>query len=229
VKTRRLKINTKKYFYFLFALVLISISRSNAQTNELAFGAWFFNQTGTLILSYDPGSTTGTINYPSEVEESNAVPGFSFIHYHPLHELSDELALGAEGGLNLFMFYEKKDDVTDFSGQVIATGESSGLFFSLQVPVYATARFLNGSTESYDEGFGAGAGIGGMFQGFEVPEEKGVMFSPVAMVELKYDNWGARFDYLFSKFKSHYTSSTGDIPRLETSFFNISISLRLGD
>lgn len=223
-----LKINDKKYFYFLFAVLFFLTLQSYGQTNELGFGVWCFNQKGTTIVSYDPG-TSGTVNIASEFEESNLVPGFSFIHYHPFYELSDKLWFGAEGGASFFGYYKKKDDVKNFSGQVIATGESSGLYLSFQVPVYAAVRFLNGSSEDNDEGFGAGAGIGGMMQGFEVPEEKGFMFTPAAMVELKYNKFGVRFDYLFSKFKSHYNSSTGEIPRLETSFFNISITLRLGD
>lgn len=216
----------KKYFYFLFALVFFFTLQSFGQTNELGFGVWCFKQKGILINSFDPG-TSGTVNFASEFEESNYVPGFTFIHYHPFYELSENLVLGAEGGASFFGYYERKD-VKNFYGQTIAS-ESSGLYIAFQVPVYATARFLNGSSENNDEGFGAGAGIGGMMQGFEVPEEKGFMFSPAAMVELKYDKFGVRFDYLFSKFKSNYTSSTGDIPRLETSFFNISITMGLGD
>ena len=222
------KTNDKKYFIFLFVVMSFLTLQSSAQTNELGFGVWCFSQTGTIINSFDPG-TSGTVNIASEFEESNSVPGFCFIHYHPFHELSDKFWLGAEGGASFFGYYDKKDDVKNFSGQVIASGESSGLYLSFQVPVYAAVRFLNGSSDNSDEGFGAGAGIGGMMHGFEVPEEKGFMITPAAMIELKYNRWGARFDYLFSKFKSHYNSSTGEIPRLETSFFNISITLRLGD
>jgi hypothetical protein len=225
VKASLLIICSKKSFYFLFAVLFFLALHSYGQTNELGVGAWCFKQKGILIDSYDPG-TSGTVNIASDYDESNSVPGFSFVHYHPLYNVSEKFWLGAEAGANFFGYYHE-DETKNFYGQTIAR-ESSGLYLTFQVPLYAACRFLNGSSENNDEGFGAGAGIGGMMQGFEVPEERGFMITPAFMVELKYNRFGARFDYLFNKFESHYDSSTGDIPRLSTSFFDVLITLTLG-
>jgi hypothetical protein len=223
------KICKNIFSVLLTAALLTAACAVTAQTHEAGFGGAMFHQKGTLISSYDPGSLTGAINLSTPYDKHSGSPAVCYAYYHPLVELNDALYFGGQAAFFFYGYYEKQDDVQNFSGQTIADGSSSDLIIGWEVPVYANIRLMNGSEESNDEGFGLGGGLGMMAHGFNVINDKGFMFTPAAMVEVKYNKLGLRFDYQFKHFKSVYTTETGDIPRMETNFFSVLLTFRFLD
>jgi len=206
--------------------VTFTAMNSFAQTNEFGVGAVLYKQSGTLIATYDPGSLTGNINYEDAKDESNGAPAVMVAHYHPFYELSDMIAIGGQAGFVFYGYYERKDDTKNFYGQTIAPGTSSDLIIGWEVPLYVNLRLMNGSTDDNDDGFGLGVGIGYTAHGFNVVNDKGFMFSPSLLAEIKYNTLGLRYERQFKKYESVYTSDTGDIPRLSTSFSQIFLTIR---
>ncbi|MBW6483245.1 MAG: hypothetical protein K0B10_09295 [Vicingaceae bacterium] len=213
------------YFAAIITIIIANSTYVFSQTADIGFGAIRYSQKGMLISTYDPGSETGNVNEQSKINEAEAIPSLIFSYYYPFYKPTDYLSVGGLSGLSFYTFYNKKDDPTNLSGQTIGTGSSSGFYVGYQIPLYASVRLFNSSNKDNLEGFGGGLGIGYVAHGFTIDNEKGFMFSPSFLAEIRFNKVGLKFETLFNKFTSVYKSDTGDIPRLETSFFQIHLFL----
>lgn len=215
------------YIVITFLIVTLNTTYVFSQTADIGFGAIRYSQKGMLISTYDPGSLTGDVNEQSEINESVAVPSLIFSYYYPFYKPTDYLTFGGLSGLSFYAFFSKKEDTKSLTGQTLKIGNSSGYYIGYQIPIYASIRLFNASSNENEKGFGGGLGIGYVAHGFTIDNEKGFMYSPSFLAEIRYNRVGLKFETLFNKFSSVYTSDTGDIPRLETSFFQIHLTLGL--
>jgi hypothetical protein len=211
----------------LFALTGLMALPVSGQLAQVSFGGHFYRQTGNTIISFDPGTSQGTVYYLNPIEEKRGIPGFGFYYYHPLFKPSNNFSVGGQTAFAFWAFFQSPDAVQNQYGQTIGSTGGSPLEIGYNMPLMAMTRFGAHATEDSNEGFGGGLGAGFMLFGFSVPNDKGFMIPFALSAEVNYNNFGLRFDLPLKKYESFYKSYTGDIPRVTSSFYSVQLTLAL--
>jgi hypothetical protein len=216
----------KKYFIRSIIIILVLFITSNScftQTTQIGFGGYFYKQVGHIIISHDPGSASGTVQYLYDIDESSGVPGIFCSYYHPFYKPNKSLSAGLQGGFAFYAYYEAPSDVMTFTGQKVGTWGGTDFITGYQVPIMAMARIGSLSTSENEKKIGGAIGFGIIPMGFTLPYDRGMMIPFSFCAELNFKNAGLRFDMPLRKYQSYFKSYTGDIPKIKNSFFSITI------
>ena len=210
----------------LLILIIFTVNSIGfAQTFQFGLSASTYKEQGSIINSYDPGASQGVIYNLENIDNSSILPGVVVYYYQPIIKSNYVFSVGIQGGVEAYAIYKKQQTVTNYTGQYIGTwGSETSLQAGYKVPISILARFGNLSVKKNYNSFGFAAGFGISPHGFSLPLDRAFYLSPNLCCEISYEKISLRFNLPLNNYNSYYTSTTGDIPRLTSSFWSINLT-----
>lgn len=210
-----------KISLIVFTLFISQTSFAQMFQFGIAYNGLYFK--GQTLSSFDPGSNSGTVYSMNELDDKNHLLGMSFFYYQSLYEVNPELSLGLQVGGTISGNYQKAGNYRDSDG-VVSSVQGSPFIFTSKIPITAMIRGGALATEDSEAIMGGAVGFGIMPVSFIHPLQNGTFLPLILTTELNYQNVGLRIDIPLSKFTSHYTTTTGDLPKLTMDLYSINLT-----
>ena len=209
----------KKKFLLLFFLFPFFLSAQLIV--EPGIGFMFLQQRGVVLREPTPLPL-----YPSKVDVGRALAPFGgtfavFIPFKTVYMYTPEYKFGTQTGLGFYSTNKNKSVDLNYSPDP-ETGFLKRTFGIIHIPLMVSFRM--GSAlypEKGRKGFAIAAGLDAFY--LNIPDEKGFALIPTSNFTFLKGKNGIRAGFYHLKFRSVFNSNSGEIIRLETSFFQLEV------